>query len=245
MFRRVQRAVLPVVVVAVAALSLFVVNVSRATGAPTTAAEPFADSRMIIETNETAGDAGFQIFADTEPSWRSFEVFRPDGKRIVNFTNENELRGFGLNELFTESNEPPFETFPLEKFTALFPAGTYQFRGVTTDGRQLVGSAKFSHAIPRSPVVTSPAEGATADPHDLVVRWQPSPQPKGVRVVGYQIIVEPETPGRSFQVNVGASASQVQVPEAFFERSTSYNGEVLAIDVSGNQTITEFSFKTK
>jgi len=72
---------------------------------PTTAqarpepAVPFDDARLEIELNATDGDAGFQVFADAE-EWKEFEIFRPDGRRMVDLKATGVLTDFGLSELF-------------------------------------------------------------------------------------------------------------------------------------------------
>jgi hypothetical protein len=244
MNRRLRKPVPFALMVVVATASVAIATVAG----PSTAAQqtiPFADARMIIEVNETDGDAGFQIFADAEP-WRKFEVFRPDGSRIVDFEADSVLRNFGLTELFSESNEPPFDEFPLARFKTLFPAGTYRFRGETTEGKLLVGSARFSHKIPRGPIVLSPAEDSTIDRDDAEVRWRPAPQPQGINVVRYQVIVSGGEPSREFSVFLPGSARKVEIPEEFLAPNTEYEGEILAIEASGNQTITAIEpFHTK
>jgi hypothetical protein len=244
MNRRLRKPVPFVIVVALAAASVAVATLAG-TSTAAQPAIPFADARMIIEVNETDGDAGFQIFADAEP-WRKFEVFRPDGSRIVNFQADRVLRDFGLTELFSESNEPPFEEFPLARFKALFPAGTYRFRGETVEGKLLVGSATFSHKIPNGPVVLSPQEDSTIDRDDAEVRWRPAPQPQGINVVRYQVIVSGGEPSREFSVFLPGSARSVEIPEEFLAPNTEYEGEILAIEASGNQTIAQLGpFRTK
>jgi hypothetical protein len=244
MNRRRSKTIPFVLIITLAAASVAVATLA---GTSTAAQQPipFADARMIIEVNETDGDAGFQIFADAEP-WRKLEVFRPDGSRIVNFQADSVLRDFGLTELFSESNEPPFDEFSLADFKALFPAGTYRFRGETTEGQLLVGSAPFSHKIPRGPKVLSPQEDSTIGRADAEVRWRPATQPQGVKVVRYQVIVEGGDPSREFSVFLHHSARSVEIPEQFLARNTEYEGEVLAIEASGNQTITQVGpFRTR
>jgi hypothetical protein len=244
MNRRLRKPIPFVLIVALAAASVAVATLAG-TGTAAQPAIPFADARMIIEVNETDGDAGFQIFADAEP-WRKFEVFRPDGSRIVNFQADSGLRNFGLTELFSESNEPPFDEFPLARFKALFPAGTYRFRGETIEGKLLVGSARFSHKIPKGPVVLSPQEDSRIDRDDAEVRWRPAPQPQGINVVRYQVIVSGGEPNREFSVFLPGSARKVEIPEEFLAPNTEYEGEILAIEASGNQTITQLGpFRTK
>jgi hypothetical protein len=205
----------------------------------------FADARMIIELNATDGDAGFQIFADAEP-WREFEVFRPDGRRMIHIVGENRVRDFGLTELFSESNEPPFEEMPLEEFLARFPAGTYKFRGKTVDGKTLVGAAKFSHNIPNGPVIVAPKKGEIIDRDEVTIHWRRGPQPKGVDIVRYQVILTGGSEDREISIFMDGSAREVDIPEQFLEPHAEYEGEVLAIDASGNQTITHIpTFQTR
>lgn len=63
---------------------------------------------------------------------------------------------------------------------------------------------------------------------------------EGAQLTGYQVIVDP------FQVTLPASATQVTLPREFADTlaAGSHGFEVLAIDASGNQTITAGSFET-
>jgi hypothetical protein len=58
------------------------------------------------------------------------------------------------------------------------------------------------------------------------------------------VIVEREDEARTFQVDLPATATSVTIPPEFLEANTGYKVEVLAIEASGNQTITEVSFQT-
>jgi len=80
---------------------------------------------------------------------------------------------------------------------------------------------------------------------DVIIRWSPvSSTPDGfprrkITIVGYQVLVDP------FQVTLPASATQVTLPAEFVASlaAGTHNFEVLAIDASGNQTITEGTFE--
>jgi len=204
---------------------------------------PFEDVRMIIEVNSTDGDAGFQFFLDAESSWRSIQIYAPSGRKLLDIDAKGKLKDFGMTELFSESNEPPFDELPLQEFLARFPAGDYRFVGTTVDGRKLTGTATFSHDIPAGPVLVSPDEGAVVT-GDVVIEWEPVPEPAGIDIVGYQVIVEGADPLRVFQVDLASTATSVTVPPEFLAPNTEYAVEVLAIETSGNQTITQASFVT-
>ena len=63
-------------------------------------------------------------------------------------------------------------------------------------------------------------------------------------IEGYQVIVEEEESGVEFNIILLDTATEVTVPEEMFEEDTLYKFEVLAIEESGNQTITESFFCT-
>jgi hypothetical protein len=200
------------------------------------------DATMIIELNSTDGDAGLQAFLDGEP-WRSMTISSPDGRKLMDVKNKGRLKSFGLTELFTESNEPPFDELPLKKFKRRFPEGKYRFSGETIEARQLIGTAKLSHDIPDGPKITSPAEGATIPRDGAVASWEPVPDGGGVEISGYRAIVERENPLRVFEVELPPSVTSVTIPPEYLEVGARHKIEVQAIDRSGNQTISELEFR--
>lgn len=201
---------------------------------------PFDDGTLNIEVNSTDGDAGIQLFLDGEP-WRSVEIRAPDGRKLVDVDATGRLKDFGLTELFSESNEPPFEELPLEEFLTRFPEGEYRLSGTTVEGERLSGTATLTHAIPPGPAIVAPEEDAVVPPDALVVEWEQVEEP-GIDIIGYQVVVEREDPLRVFQVDLPATATSVTVPAEFLEPDTEHKVEVLAIEASGNQTITEVGF---
>jgi hypothetical protein len=212
----------------------------------------FADARIKIEFNSTAEDVGIQVFLDGE-AWKKVRIFSPDGK-IFQVNGRGNLKGLGLTELFFESQEPSLDELPLEDFLALFPEGDYQFQGTTVEGGSLVATATLTHDIPCGPIILSPAEGDTVDPSNTKIEWESVTNKVNLstgqcggeasEIAGYQVIVEREDPLRTFSVDLPASATDVVVPPEFLESGTEYKFEVLAIEVSGNQTIGESFFCT-
>ena len=144
---------------------------------------PFDDARLEIGYNATDGHAGLQIFGDSDAEWKRFEIFRPDGQKILDISASGVLRDFGLSELFSESSELPFS-----EFKKLFPAGNYRFEGETTDGRDLTSVVRFSHQILTTPVFVQPTDEGTLLVDDAVIRWQPV---KGA--VDYEVVVTKES----------------------------------------------------
>jgi hypothetical protein len=202
----------------------------------------FKAADLKVETNATDGDAGLQIFLDHEP-WRSIAIAKPDGTRIVDLQTQGVLRNYGLTELFSESSEPPFTEFPLEEFKKLFPEGDYAFTGETIDGVRMRSSVALTHDLPAGPEITAPADGDTVPHGDVVLRWTPGNQPTGVELVGFQVVVSHEAkPVRVLEADVDDSLMSFTIPSEFLEPGAEYKAEVLAIEKSGNQTLTEITF---
>lgn len=200
-------------------------------------------AQFYIEYNNSAKDAGVQVFLDGD-EWEWIEIYNPDGKKIYRVDTDNNAKQIGITELFFESSEPSFDELPFEDLLALYPRGEYKFIGKTIEGNDIKGAATFTHNVPTGPVV-SPAEGTVTDPNNTVISWQPVTEPQGINIVGYEVIVEREDPLRVLDItNLPSSKTKVTVPAEFLEYDTDYKFEVLVKEVSGNQTITEGSFKT-
>ena len=231
-------------------LTLVLAVVAILTIAPGAWAIQYSETKIIIEVNSTDGDAGIQIFLDGE-GWAELEVSDPDGEEILEIEAEGSVAMQGITELFFESAEPSFDEQSLDELFALFPEGKYRFRGETVDGMPLRGKAMLTHAIPDGPIIVYPEEGEIVNPEeDVVILWDPVVDPfpgtyLPVDIVGYQVIVAREEPTLLvFSVDLPTSAIQVTVPWEFLEPETEYVFEVLAIEASGNQTISESEFET-
>jgi hypothetical protein len=200
---------------------------------------PLEIARIYFEYNASANDLGVHVFADGE-DWRRFELESPSGRTLAKLDARGPYRNLGLTELFFEGAEPSLDEVPLEELLALFPEGEYEFEARGVEGARLSGVGVLSHAIPAGPSVSS-----ETGPGDLlVIRWDPVDAPpagfpdRPIDIVGYQVIVE------QFQVTVPGSATEVTVPPEFVASlgAGEHPFEVLAIDASRNQTITEGLF---
>lgn len=206
---------------------------------------PFPDARLKIEYNATDRDAGLQVFLDA-PAWRRISITNPAGRKVLEVEAEEVIRSYGLTELFSESSEPPFKEFPFREFKRLFPEGKYTFRGQTIEGERLHSTFTLTHKVPDGPTIVSPSADATIAPNDLVVKWRPVTSPAGVNVVAYQVLVVADAPAlgnpkRVLDVMLPGTATRLPVPAVFLVPGT-YKAEVLAIEKSGNQTLTEVAF---
>jgi hypothetical protein len=215
----------------------------------------FTEAKFLIEHNATAEDTGFQGFVDGEP-WKELRLLNPQGQVILEVESEGKLRKLGLTELFFETQEPANEEVPIKEILAMMPPGKYSYRGTSVAGQPMTGTATLTHHIPEGPVVVSPAEGAVVDPDNFAIDWKPvtkSITGSAIDIVAYELIVERDTPDRhpeafakiKMSVHVPPSVTKVTVPREFLQAGTPYIFEVLAIEKSGNQTITSSAFKTR
>lgn len=208
------------------------------------------DARLKIELNDTDSDAGIQVFIDADP-WKWMDIYDPYGKLIFRSTAQGRFAKQGGTELFLESAEPNFSELTLEKFLQRFPEGKYYFRGRGMEGETLVGTAKLTHHLPAGPQLVSPLEGqGLVDANNAVLMWQPVGAAQGSPIVGYQVLVVqlqssfPAIPKVTLDVMMPATATSITVPAGFLLPNTDYEWEVLAIEASGNQTLSTSFFRT-
>jgi hypothetical protein len=211
--------------------------------------------KLLIEHNSTDEDTGFQGFADGEP-WNELTITGPANNQILKADTAGGLYDFGLTEFFFETAEPENAVVPIENVLARLAAGTYTFSGEIIDAGPSFVRTSLSHSIPQGPVLNSPLDGATGvDPANVVVSWAPVTQDINgwpVTIVGYQVIVEedaellfPEGFARPvLSVHVPATVTSVTLPSEFMRNDACYTYEVLAIEISGNQTIASAAFET-
>jgi hypothetical protein len=218
---------------------------------------PLKDAKLNIEHNATDRDTGFQGFVDSE-GWRRLDVRGRAGK-VLTFEGRGALGELGLTELFFETVEPANADTPIDEMLAKLPEGNYTIAGRGQEnGERLgrtAGTAWLTHDIPEGPRLVSPAEGATVPTRGVVADWEPVSKTitgKPVRIIAYQLIIEKDVePHRHMIGKFGLSmylppsVTSIDVPDGFLESRTAYKWEVLAIERSGNQTLSSGSFQTR
>jgi hypothetical protein len=215
----------------------------------TTSADPrlrttqIATAKLIIEFNSTDDDLGVHGAFD-DHGWKTLCVFDPNGRAVLEVGPQGQLRDLTMAGIFFESREPPSSEFSFADLKAAFPEGQYTVRAESFDGTILVGSATFTHALPAPPTITSPEiadepRGTRKNPvsrDDLVIGWDH---------VTKEVEDDPHGFSRpTFDVHVPATVNSLSVSEEFLEADTVYELEVLALEESGNQTISVGFFKT-
>lgn len=208
--------------------------------APVGAAQ-FPIARIFIEYNASANDLGFHVSLDAE-DWEEVAIVHPNGRTIFSVEGEGGFGDLGMTELFFEGAEPSLDEVPLGTLLGLFPEGRYTFRGERVDGVRLTSRPTLSHAVPAAPEVHAEVAGGSVTVHWTTVSAPPPGFPnRPIDVVAYQVIVDP------FQVTLPAADApemSLTLPPEFVASLAhgAHPFEVLAIDRSGNQTITEGSF---
>jgi len=166
-----------------------------------------------------------------------------------------QLKDLTMAGIFFEVREPPSTEFSFEDLQARFPEGQYPVRALSFEGKRLTGSATFTHDVPAPPTVTAPLEDTEVSTTGLVIEWKDVTETvdgRPVTITGYEVIItkaEHSDPhGFStpiFDVHVPPNRNMLAVPVEFLEPGTEYELEVLALEVSGNQTITVRIFTTE
>jgi hypothetical protein len=219
---------------------------------------PLKDAKLIIEHNATDEDTGFQGFVDSE-GWERLIFTGPEGA-VLTISGYGALGNLGLTELFFETVEPANADVSIAEMLTVLPEGNYTIEGSAIEAGERKGStsgvAWLTHNIPAGPGLLSPEEDAVVPADDdLVVSWSPVTETidgAEVNLIAYQLIVEqdeephPHMIGkRSLSMYLPTSVSSITVPREFLEPGTDYSWEVLAIEESGNQTLSSSSFSTQ
>ena len=237
--------------------AVLLAGVAVAAGPGPQSVVPLKDVKLNIEHNATDKDTGFQGYVDSE-GWRRLDVRGPDGQ-VLTFEARGKLAKLGLTELFFESVEPENADVPIATMLAKLPEGNYTIAGPTQENGKSTGNtsgtAWLTHDIPAGPTLVSPAEGATVPVRDVVARWKPVSKTitgKPVQIIAYQLIIEKDAePHRhmigklGLSIYVPRSVTSMAVPNGFLQPRTAYKWEVLAIERSGNQTLSSGEFKTR
>ena len=256
-------AVASAAVIVAAGLGFGVVSSRAAPAAgPTDPCEPWgngkkvaiATAKLIVEYNATDEDIGVHGAFDDQ-GWSKLCVYDPGGNLVLRVSPQSQLKDLTMAGIFFESREPPIDEFSFEDLKAKFPEGKYKVRALGFDGKRLVGQATFTHDVPAAPTVTAPLDGAEVDPDDLSVEWKDVTQTvdgEPVTITGYEVIVtkeqhvDPHGFSRpAYDVHLPADRNRLPVPAEFLEPGTDYELEVLALEKSGNQTISVSFFKTQ
>ena len=218
----------------------------------------FEEVEFNIEFNSTDNDLGVRGFVDGEP-WKEVEIENPKGRTIAEIEAEKRMAKQGFAELFFESGEPTLEDVSVPKFLKRFPEGTYEFEGETIDGKEIEGEAEFTHVIPCGPVVDAELDGT-----DVVISWtdpvtvvdpvatgngpeevcvDPGSLGQELEIVAYEVILESDARELTFKLEAPFdTVAGLAIPLSLLEPDTEYEYEVIVIEDSGNQTITEGEF---
>jgi hypothetical protein len=221
---------------------------------------PLKDAKLNIEHNATDLDTGFQGFVDSE-GWKELTFTGPKGNKVLKVSGLGSLAKLGITELFFESVEPENVDVSIEDMLLKLPAGNYTIEGPGMENGESTGKTKgiawLTHDIPAGPVLVAPKEGSSvATDSDLLMKWKPVTKTidgKSVKIISYQLIIEkiqdphPHMIGKinTLSMYLAPTVTSMRVPKEFLESGVDYDWEVLAIEESGNQTLSSGKFSTK
>lgn len=227
-----------------------------------TSGETLDTAKLYIEHNATDADTGVHGLLGGS-AWSELCIWDPNGELILVVDPLRQLNDLTVSDLFFESREPPNDEFSITDLMAAFPEGEYTVGGTDFEGISRVARARFTHDIPQQPSITAPvfavdeesASGALVERNGLTVSWDPVGEAldgRPIEISGYEVIItkvdhdDPNGLTRPvYDVHVGPNSTSLGVVPEFLESTTLYELEVLAIEVSGNQTITVGFFTTK
>ena len=226
------------------------------------AVERYDETDIFFELNATAGDVGVHVSLDAE-RWKSLQITDPRGRAILKMEPQGSAAGIGLTELFFEGEEPSLQQVPFRRLLKLFPPGRYKFEGTTREGETLRSKDTLSAQLPCPVRVVTPSPTAPTAADAVVISWETVPgvyDPDmavcnfalDVGLVGFQVIAEAVNESaettRSYVVDLPRDATSARVATEFLAPGVAVPGtefrlEVIAIEDTGNKTITEANFQ--
>jgi hypothetical protein len=216
-------------------------------------------AKLYIEHNATDADTGVHGLFGGD-GWSELCLWDPEENLVLVVGPRGQLGELTVADFFFESREPPNDEYSIDDLLRDFPEGTYLAGGTDFEGNPLVGMATFTHDIPARPTITSPQLGEEENPpavptEGLVVAWDPVTETVSgdpVTITSYEVIVtkvdHEDDDGLSrpvYDVHVGPEVLALEVVAPFLEPDTVYELEVLALEESGNQTISLGFFATE
>lgn len=171
-------------------------------------------------------------------------------------TATGKLRDLGVTELYFETVEPRNADVPIKDMLSRLPEGEYEIVGPASTGGITLGTALLTHDIPKGPSLLSPQAGGSVPHADLPMSWSAVNRTidgRPIRIIAYQLIVEKDVPPHKHMIGKPHSLSMylpptvthMTVPKEFLEPGAAYKWEVLAIEPSGNQTLSSSEFSTQ
>ena len=216
---------------------------------------PFKKTEFIIEL--TDNDIEIQSNIDGN-EWKTLKISDPSGRTIFSTRTGGRLRIQGMSEMHWASepshylvDDPTFDE-PIESFLARFPEGEYEFEARTITGEELEGVATFTHVLAALPEIIAPVSETdvplVVDRNDVVLEWAPVTETftgsTDIEIVAYQVIVEQAEPPRDAIINLSLTATSYTVAPEFLQPGAEYEFEIIAIEASGNASISVGEFTT-
>jgi len=226
--------------------------------------QQFGAAVIIIEL--TDNDIELQTFVDGF-EWTRLKIRDPKGRKMFEARASGRLRRQdGMSEMFWASepthyleDEPNFDG-TVESFLDQFPEGVYEFDGRLFNGGEIEGEARLTHVLAALPEIASPVsdtdEPPVIDRNNLVIDWEPVTTRfignGPIEIFEYQVIIDQVDPEREMAwvdgdtrrglINVPPTVTSLSVPPEFLTPGAGYEFEILAIEASGNSSISVGEF---
>ena len=197
---------------------------------------PFATATVRFETNVTDNDVEIVFEAKGGDEGLSRLIVKgPDGRTVVDAAAPD-ASTMGLRQFVFESPEPR----DVAALKAAYPEGSYTFTGATSDGKQFIGKATLSHALPAAVSILHPGKDAKGvNPRKLTLEW--SAVPGAAR---YTLEIEQEDSAAQVKATLPGTVTHFAVPVGFLRPGEDYKIAIGSVMMNGNMSVVETEFET-
>lgn len=184
----------------------------------------FEELAIILEVNETDGDAEIVLRLKADEGIQRLTVDDPSSRKILNVAARDREQ-IGIAQLRVESAEPN-----IDNVIAAYPEGEYRVHARTVSGKTLLGVVSLSHQL-------LPAPAFKVDPASAVVSW-----PEVPGAAGYIVEVEQDDLGVNLTTTLTPNFVSFAIPPGFLTPGVEYQVGVATISENGNIAVAESSF---
>lgn len=192
----------------------------------------FDEASLILEVNETDGDAEIVVNVESEEALSRLRIFDARGKEILDLRSKDRGK-IGLSEIAVESAEPS-----IDGVLAAYPEGVYKLRARTVDGAKIDAEATLSHELLPAPSF-GPANGEVVDPDNVLITWLGVPG-----AAAYIVEIEQDDLDVNLTTKLSAGATSFSIPIGFLQPGIEYEVGVATVSPNGNIAVAEGSFTT-
>ncbi len=182
-----------------------------------------------LEYSDADQDAEMVLKLDAGVGLKRLVVLDPCGHQMMRFAE----RDLGSKKITLETPEPS-----LAAVTQAYPAGTYQFLGLSVENQFVYGTVTLSHQLPAPAVIANPQNGAVNVPRTgVVASWAAS-----AGATSYRIELDQDALGLVLNADIPVGVTSFAIPDNWIQPGEECELSIAAVRADGNLIVSQVVF---